>query len=88
MAASRSEAKHLKALEDENAKLKRLLADAMLDERARRNVRSQLTVSVSRTASFLGLPGLSWRSTSFPIITSFISIWQTLRHAFALNPLS
>jgi putative transposase len=29
-----SEAKKLKALEDENAKLKRLLADAMLDNSA------------------------------------------------------
>jgi putative transposase len=29
-----SEAKRLRALEDENAKLKRLLADAMLDQAA------------------------------------------------------
>jgi putative transposase len=36
-----SEAKRLKALEDENAKLKRLLADAMLDNAALKDVLSK-----------------------------------------------
>lgn len=36
-----SEAKRLKALEDENAKLKRLLADAMLDNSALKDLLSK-----------------------------------------------
>ena len=36
-----SEAKRLKALEDENARLKRLLADAMLDNAALKDVLSK-----------------------------------------------
>lgn len=36
-----SEAKRLKALEDENAKLKRLLADAMLDNVALKDLLSK-----------------------------------------------
>lgn len=36
-----SEAKRLKSLEDENAKLKRLLADAMLDNAALKDVLSK-----------------------------------------------
>jgi len=36
-----NEAKRLKALEDENAKLKRLLADAMLDNAALKDVLSK-----------------------------------------------
>lgn len=36
-----SEAKRLKALEDENAKLKRLLADAMLDQAALKELLSK-----------------------------------------------
>ena len=36
-----SEAKRLKALEDENSKLKRLLADAMLDNAALKDVLSK-----------------------------------------------
>jgi putative transposase len=36
-----SEAKRLKALEDENAKLKRLLADAMLDNAALKDLLSK-----------------------------------------------
>ena len=36
-----SDAKRLKALEDENAKLKRLLADAMLDKAALKDLLSK-----------------------------------------------
>ncbi len=36
-----SEAKRLKALEDENAKLKKLLADAMLDNAALKDLLSK-----------------------------------------------
>ena len=36
-----SEAKRLKALEDENSKLKRLLADAMLDNAALKDLRGK-----------------------------------------------
>ena len=35
-----SEAKRLRALEDENAKLKRMLADAMLDNPTRKHARN------------------------------------------------
>jgi putative transposase len=43
-----SEAKRLKALEDENARLKRLLAEAMLDNRALKDLLSKNVWSAPR----------------------------------------
>lgn len=43
-----SEAKRLKALEDENAKLKRMLADAMLDNVALKNLLGKKRISWER----------------------------------------
>jgi putative transposase len=51
-----SEAKRLKALEDENAKLKRLLADAMLDNVALKDLLSQKWRRPSRSGKLSPIP--------------------------------
>ena len=52
-----SEAKRLRALEDENAKLKRLYADAMVDSSAKRNALSEPDFDVPAKLGQEGLDG-------------------------------
>ena len=54
-----SEAKRLKALEDENAKLKRLLADAMLDAAALKELRGKKWQALRRLSIVLRTRSLS-----------------------------
>ena len=51
-----SEAKRLKALEDENAKLKRLLAEQMLDTAAMKELLSKNVWSAPLLQGFRGCP--------------------------------
>ncbi len=47
-AGLRSKAKRLRALEDENAKLKRLLADAMLDNAGLKDLLSKMVMPAAK----------------------------------------
>ena len=55
-----SEARRLKALESENAKLKRLLADAMLDQAALKDLLAKSSAARRQSGSCGSSPGPSW----------------------------
>ena len=80
-----SEAKRLKTLEDQNTKLKRLLADAMLDNAALKDLLGKNVWSASSVQGRLPLPVVSPLRLRTPAITSSLAIRTSCRTASTMS---